>query len=231
MPDPKLAISLLTPDEAPLYMRIRHEAFRADVNKILYFHKPDPSQATLDQVTESIRDDMINKGVLFLKCVDTGTGEMIAGARWTHYRPRDPNAKERTWEEVEEEFRIPEPYTEGHPEVNEALFSLLGAKKKEHMGTKVYYKLDTLVTHSSHHRRGAGGLLLKWGCDRADEDGVEAYLEASEMGAPLYARYGFESIEKISLDLRRWGGKEEIGWTVSLDQYLASVHGLTGERS
>lgn len=34
-------------------------------------------------------------------------------------------------------------------------------------------------------------MLVKWGCDLADKDGVDAYVDASTEGAPLYARHGF----------------------------------------
>ena len=51
--------------------------------------------------------------------------------------------------------------------------------------------LDTLGTHPDYWRRGAGSLLVKWGCDLADADGVSAYVDASKDGAPLYAKYGF----------------------------------------
>ncbi|OLN86214.1 hypothetical protein CCHL11_04221 [Colletotrichum chlorophyti] len=40
-------------------------------------------------------------------------------------------------------------------------------------------------------RRGAGSMLVKWGCDLADEDGVGLYLDASKDGAFLYKRVGF----------------------------------------
>lgn len=34
-------------------------------------------------------------------------------------------------------------------------------------------------------------MLLKWGCDLADKDGVGAYVDGSKDGAPLYAKFGF----------------------------------------
>ncbi|KAJ4347058.1 uncharacterized protein N0V89_010993 [Didymosphaeria variabile] len=214
MPDSNLAVALLTSDEAEQYMRIRHAAFVHDVNKIFYFNQHEPSQNTLDSVTQSVRDG-IAKGMLYLKCVDIRNGEIIAGARWRHIHSEDPNATSRTWDEVNAELTIPEMYTESHPEVWRAFYELFNESKRKHMGTKSYWVLDTLVTHPDHHRRGAGGMLLRWGCDKADEAGTEAYLEASEMGEPLYKRYGFEPVENIALDLRNWGGPEEIRWTVS----------------
>ena len=34
-------------------------------------------------------------------------------------------------------------------------------------------------------------MLMKWGCDLADEHRVGAYVDASKPGAALYKRFGF----------------------------------------
>jgi hypothetical protein len=34
-------------------------------------------------------------------------------------------------------------------------------------------------------------MLIKWGCDLADKDGIAAYVDASKEGALLYQRHGF----------------------------------------
>jgi hypothetical protein len=36
-------------------------------------------------------------------------------------------------------------------------------------------------------------MLLKYGCDRADEQGVEAFLEAAPDALPLYQKFGFRT--------------------------------------
>ncbi|OHE96130.1 acetyltransferase [Colletotrichum orchidophilum] len=58
--------------------------------------------------------------------------------------------------------------------------------------------LDTLVTHPDYQRRGAASMLLRWGCELADENGVGAYVDASKAGALLYERFGFvdESVDR-----------------------------------
>ncbi|KDN64636.1 putative acetyltransferase [Colletotrichum sublineola] len=58
--------------------------------------------------------------------------------------------------------------------------------------------LDTLVTHPDYQRRGAGSMLLKWGCELADENGVGAYVDASKAGKGLYERFGF--VDKSEAD-------------------------------
>ncbi|KAG9190382.1 hypothetical protein G6011_08470 [Alternaria panax] len=213
MPDPNLAISLLKPEEAEQYMRIRHEVFRTTINNILY-SRGEPSQKTLDRVTEDIRDGIINKGILYLKCVDISTGEMVAGARWRYVKPKEEGAKERTWEEVDAGFVVPEPYDESDPKMFRSLFTLFNSNKREILGKRPYYVLDTLVTLQAHERRGAGSMLVRWGCGKADEVGVEAFLEASPMGAPMYARHGFQPVKEVGLDLRQWGGKEQMTFIV-----------------
>lgn len=51
--------------------------------------------------------------------------------------------------------------------------------------------LDMLGTHPDYRKRGAGSMLVKWGCDLADREGVGAYVDASKAGAPLYEKFGF----------------------------------------
>lgn len=213
MPDSNLATSLLAPDEAPHFMRIRHAAFVHDINKILYFNAP-ASKETLDRVVRDTQD-LMKKNTVYYKCVDLSTTDIIAAARWTYHRPGDHTATMRTQQEVDEELKIHEPYPESHPDVWNALFRLLYENKREIMGLRPYWSLDTLVTHPEHHRRGAGALLMKKGLEQVDEAGVECYLEASPVGRPLYERWGFEPVKDIALDLRTWGGSEEITWTVS----------------
>ncbi|KAL7936373.1 acyl-CoA N-acyltransferase [Trichoderma chlorosporum] len=71
----------------------------------------------------------------------------------------------------------------------------------------VYLKL--LHTDPDHQRRGAGGLCLKWGAAEADRLGLVSYLEASEEGRPLYEKYGFKEVDKIVVDMSKWGGPKD----------------------
>jgi GNAT superfamily N-acetyltransferase len=214
MPDPNLVISPVLPDEAALYQAVRHETFRPTINKILYTREP--SQKTLDSVIEHTRDDIINKGVMYMKCVDTTTGVVVAGAKWRYMGLLNPDGTPapRPLEDVKKDLEVLEPYEESDPVLFKTIFTLFAANKLEIMGTRPYYVLDTLVTLPDHHRRGAGGMLVKWGCEKADELGVEAFLEASLMGQPLYARYGFEPVKEAGIDLREYGGDEELKFMV-----------------
>lgn len=51
--------------------------------------------------------------------------------------------------------------------------------------------LDIVATHPDYQRQGAASMLVQWGCDLADVEGLAAYVSASKNGASLYAKFGF----------------------------------------
>lgn len=53
-------------------------------------------------------------------------------------------------------------------------------------------------------------MLLKWGCDKADEYGIITVLHATPEGFKLYSKNGFKLVEELHLDLRPYGGNETI---------------------
>ncbi|EMT71153.1 hypothetical protein FOC4_g10009650 [Fusarium odoratissimum] len=84
------------------------------------------------------------------------------------------------------------PWTEDQPgQVCDEFIAKEEAERLRVMGDQKHYYLDTLVTHPDYQRCGAGSMLMKFGCDLADKDGVAAYVDASKSGAGLYKRFGF----------------------------------------
>ena len=61
------------------------------------------------------------------------------------------------------------------------------------------------MTDPEHQRRGAGTMLLQWGCEAADNNGVPVYLQASLAGYQTYKKCGFEEVYTIDLDLGDFG--------------------------
>lgn len=73
-----------------------------------------------------------------------------------------------------------------------------------------FVALGVLATHPGHQGRGAAKLLMQWGADRADDAGVDAYLEATENAKPLYEKFGFETTQELAFDLGRHGVTEDV---------------------
>ena len=56
--------------------------------------------------------------------------------------------------------------------------------------------LEILATHPGYRKLGFGSQLIQWGCDEADKEGLECFLNASKVGKPLYEKHGYvEQIE------------------------------------
>ncbi|KAF2815948.1 acyl-CoA N-acyltransferase [Mytilinidion resinicola] len=195
-----LELAPLTADDVDAYMAIRQAAFGDSVFRILFSRRPDgPSPEVYAQIRDSVRDQIAtDKHVFFLKVTDTDTSEIIAGAKWKVFR---------TEKEVLEELELPSPTPDSDPECWNAFMKLLSDAKRERMALSPYWMLDALSTHPAHHRRGAGAMLIRWGLVRADEEGVETYLEASAMGQPLYERYGFRPVRTLRFDFGEFGGE------------------------
>jgi len=48
-------------------------------------------------------------------------------------------------------------------------------------------------------------MLIQWGCDKADRDGIDVFLDATPVGRPLYERFGFETVKDNEVDLKPFG--------------------------
>lgn len=79
------------------------------------------------------------------------------------------------------------------------------------MGERKHWYLELVGTRPEWQGKGAAGMLLRWGLERADADGVEAYLEASPKGRPIYEKFGFSEVERLVVDLEAIGEGKDVG--------------------
>ncbi|GAA5952237.1 hypothetical protein JCM21900_000463 [Sporobolomyces salmonicolor] len=124
------------------------------------------------------------------KAVLKGNGgeERIVGfALW-----KVPKTKKAEAEDVAEQGKDTEEEKERWPagtnvELAGSLFNQLDLGIKE-----PHYHLSLLATDPTYQRIGAGSALLRWGNRKADEEGVDCYLEATAAGISVYQRAGHE---------------------------------------
>jgi GNAT superfamily N-acetyltransferase len=68
--------------------------------------------------------------------------------------------------------------------------------------------LKELYVRPEFQRKGLGSRLVKWGVEKADEIGLPAYTEGSTKGMQLYLSYGFKEVDRVTVDLEKWGGSK-----------------------
>ncbi|KIW95111.1 uncharacterized protein Z519_03695 [Cladophialophora bantiana CBS 173.52] len=99
--------------------------------------------------------------------------------------------------------------------------------------------VDNLYTDPNHHRRGAGGMLMRLACEEADRRGWPSMLEASPKGIGVYQSVGFRRFNaneerdeqggaEIWADLQRWENGGDRGVEFS-EQRLKQDGGRRGE--
>ncbi|KAK8076929.1 hypothetical protein PG996_003099 [Apiospora saccharicola] len=74
-------------------------------------------------------------------------------------------------------------------------FEVMERKHREHMGGAPHWHLAFIGVRQRAQGRGVARQLIQWGLDRADEEGVECYVQSSPMAAARYRRYGFEDMD------------------------------------
>jgi GNAT superfamily N-acetyltransferase len=112
----------------------------------------------------------------------------------------------RTQEQYDKEAAEKEPTTHS-PSANGALLDAMDAAmtvSKKWLGLEPYLYLRILAIDPAYQRRGVGSLLLDGGMEIADRCGIQSYLEATKVGRPLYARYGYEDREYMDFDVVKY---------------------------
>jgi GNAT superfamily N-acetyltransferase len=180
--------------------------------------------AARDRTLQALREEPT---ATFLKITDTTTGEIIGGAKWQVYmkKPENKPVEAVWWEGDDREFaefalgilyrgRLEKTAPEG-PYLCELLFLVQTFSEFLNIALRINANvesvLDIIFVDPKHQSRGAGSKLVKWGVNRADEMGVEAFLEATRFGRPLYEKNGFQVIEHVVIQVpEKWAHKPKL---------------------
>ncbi|KAH8728982.1 hypothetical protein GQ44DRAFT_608047 [Phaeosphaeriaceae sp. PMI808] len=66
--------------------------------------------------------------------------------------------------------------------------------------TRPHCALNWMAVHPSYRLRGVGSLLMNAGISRADDLNLECWMEASAMGKPLYEKFGYQNLFRLTFD-------------------------------
>lgn len=158
------------------------------------------SSTAMKQLIAKDTHDLQTKHNISWICIRDASinNEIIAVAKW-----RLEDAK--SYEEKKRETMSSSP--EGMcKEAAEAFSRANSGTLRDVMSSREFWHLGTLVTDPQHERRGAGKMLVEWGCRRADTAGLKCSLHATPGGKKLYLACGFQVISEEEVDLRPYGG-------------------------
>ncbi|KAI1134394.1 hypothetical protein F5Y05DRAFT_398628 [Hypoxylon sp. FL0543] len=138
----------------------------------------------------------------WLYVTDEETGDVVGGIQWNIYGT-DPYAKEQPpltayWfpegpmRQVGDQISAWPDY--GSPSLYEQATPLV---------------ISYCFVHTAHRKRGAAGLMLKWGADKADELDLEAFVESTDIGRKAYEKHSFYVIDELNLDTHMEDPSEE----------------------
>ena len=144
-----------------------------------------------------IYDELKEPDSHWLKAVSTNSGEIAGFVKWQQPKPGvEPETDLPTWPEGADEALCNKTFgawakahrdllgSRGHWCTLQMLFNHISSLTQS-------ADLEIVATDPSYQGKGAGTQLMQWGLNQADEQGVEAYLEASPDAVPLYERLGF----------------------------------------
>ncbi|KAJ5813391.1 uncharacterized protein N7503_000141 [Penicillium pulvis] len=135
----------------------------------------------------------------YLLITEQATNKPVAFTWWAHSKGQT----KAQWEEGYANRYRP-------PTMNGALMDATGGvrymKRANLLGEKKFFQLKELFVLPEYQRQGLGGLLVAYGVHRADELCLPAYTEATPEGLGLYLKHGFKEVDRVTVDLEKWGG-------------------------
>jgi len=208
-----LQVSPFTESELPQFTTLTNLAFQTGLGHLLT--GPNTPEGIALNESKTLKAFKNDPHAQFLKVTDASTGQIIAAAKWLLY----PHGNSE--EELDEMFQMPT-VEQGYKKEWEPVYRHLNENRRETVSTRPYFFLSILVTHPEHHRRGAGGMLVKWGTGKADELGIECYLESSIEGRPLYERLGFRVVKEVEFKMADFG-RGDLGTDVNCIMHRPAI--------
>ncbi|KAF2153522.1 hypothetical protein K461DRAFT_278331 [Myriangium duriaei CBS 260.36] len=182
------AFSLLraVPDDMPEIVDLLWTVFTAQRTRDAFLgpDTPEGRKACVERYGKDMREHPAD---YWLKVVDNASGKIIAISNWRIHPTVAPEPYENMdlpWLDYDKEYQ---------KKIVGILHDIVNARKR--LYTQPHIQLCILGTDPSFARRGAGAMMMKWGCNLADHLFLPMWIEASHDGGKLYEAFGFSHFE------------------------------------
>ncbi|KAI1416838.1 acyl-CoA N-acyltransferase [Hypoxylon sp. FL1857] len=208
---------LTTDDEFKAMVAVEHEAYDKPFNGFWEMLKGFSQEEFCARQLSWHRHDPSSH---WLYVTDEETGDVVGGIQWNLYET-NPYAKEQP---ALTAYWFPEGPMR---QVGDQLLLGLTTRRPRYM-SKPHLLISYCFVHSAHRNRGVASLMLKWGTDKADELGLEAFVESTDIGRKAYEKAGFKVIDELNLDAHTDAPNEE--FNASREKFGCPMHAWVMKR-
>ncbi|KAK1762837.1 hypothetical protein QBC33DRAFT_255764 [Phialemonium atrogriseum] len=175
----RFALSRASVSDLPEISRLQYKCFPQFIREIFMGCKTEADlPRIINKYTAIMSEDLHD---IWIKVVDTKTGKIAAASNWKIH----PNGASASSDDQPAEWLEGEELEKSR----KTLESLNEARRKANPGG--YVHLHICFTDPDYRRQGAGGMMMQWGCDVADQLFLPGWIEASPEGNHLYKLHGF----------------------------------------
>ncbi|KAF7549647.1 hypothetical protein G7Z17_g6255 [Cylindrodendrum hubeiense] len=176
-----------TPADIPALCAVYFSAFSDTIVGRQVF--PSSSEAArvfwIKSLTKALPNPNFEFLVMTTRSEDDSAEQVVGYAKWV--RPGTP-------------INMPPPADAWPQDADPALavefFGKLTAKHKQIMEGRPHWYLDLIGVRKEWMGKGAASPLMRWGLERADEDGLPIFLESTPNGRGMYEKYGFRVLDR-----------------------------------
>lgn len=197
-PDPELGRALTRDENIAKLIKYRHEDFDAHKYSFVGVYR---LPASLPSTFPTGKGEDVPSTTL------PEGSQLVGFAMWQrvdqHTVPETPKTDKKAAE---------------NPNLLNAFFAQMNRTRESTMQGKTYWFLKILSIDPEHQRKGLGTLLVKWGVERANKEGVDAWLESSPMGKGAYLKAGFRVLGMDRVDEPR-AKKGYLEWPYMIHEF------------
>ncbi|KAJ5802083.1 uncharacterized protein N7503_004533 [Penicillium pulvis] len=210
-----LSLVHASPNEYPAVIAAERYAFENPLQPIFRLYCPllnNSIEETISATAEKARKENLES----IPSDPTSTWLQVTRSKETPHAPNEPILGGAEWIFIPENTSTPQNLESEikslslrHPAGGARIFAEQAFRtlrtaefetRERYSGKKAYMTLGSCFTVPEYRRKGIAYMLMEWGLEKADEGGLDVWIEAAPDAVPFYERCGFEKKVTIFLD-------------------------------